>query len=531
MNPSIPAKAVKSDLGLSVSVEYDDCPALHLSPKVTPDRAYCSVAAPDGLKVCSAFCGLARFGGSGEANSVQSICRRLSKPVIQPAPYPGQTPVVNVSAADEGRVVKLEALHCQGVILAMMSKPDTAPTSVGTRIRNWLFGCDSKLCRHNLKAVSRLGYHFSINHGLDGDKVLLDHALLIMSFDGATGASDLGRLTIPESVVDLCLSIGALEAVSQQTIHHVHDSNPEAAADRFRSFWDRFIDFTGHALDKRDREDHNHAHDFYAHDFRWKVLDAAGQPYHHSRLADRLQDFWHDWMRHGKAEKWYYDMWRHWNSGVPEQDHGLPPITAAEQSFKPPANVAKEAAEGLELRRKASPSNKGGLTVKQASEQGIGSGVQRAVDLKNRRNLTLETVKRMSSFFARHEKNKEIDPSNKDTPWNDKGFVAWKLWGGDSGKAWVDSILKGNKVTAENAELTPEKRESRPKREFALPERKAWWLPDVEHALIALQYMQAKRGKPEDYAIVLKEVRRRFGDDPKVKSKLAEVSKMLKENT
>lgn len=30
-------------------------------------------------------------------------------------------------------------------------------------------------------------------------------------------------------------------------------------------------------------------------------------------------------------------------------------------NFKPPKNVAEEAAKGLEYRRKASPSNKGGL--------------------------------------------------------------------------------------------------------------------------------------------------------------------------
>lgn len=524
MNPSIPAQVVKSDKGVSVSVDYDSCPALHLSPKVTPDRAYCSVAMPDGLKVCSAFCGLTRLGGEGGSESKpHSICRRLSKPVMKPAPYPtDKGPVVNVNAADDGRVVSLEALHCQRIILNMMTKPNTAPTAVGTRVREWLFGCDSKLCRHNLKVVSRLGYHFSVNHSLDGDKVVLDHAMLAKSFDGVASESDIGKLSIPESVVDLCLSVSVLEAVSQQRIHHIHDDTPHAAALRFKAFWERFLAFTGYAADERDREDHGHTHDFYAHDFRWKAVDAADQPYHHSRLADRLQDFWHDWILHGIGGK-DVELWRHWTEGVST-------VSAAskEPSFKPPANVAKEAEEGLELRRKASPSNRGGLTVKQAAEQGIGSGVQRAVDLKNRRNISLDTIKRMRNFFSRHEKNKAINPENKDTPWNDKGFVAWKLWGGDSGRAWVESILS-KQVTAENAELTPEKREKRPKREFALPERKAWWLPDVDHALIALQYMQAKRGKAEDYGVVLKEIKRRFGDDSKVKAKLAEVSKMLKE--
>ena len=46
--------------------------------------------------------------------------------------------------------------------------------------------------------------------------------------------------------------------------------------------------------------------------------------------------------------------------------------------FTPPKGVADAAAKGLELRQKASPSNRGGLTPAEASKQGIGSGVQRA---------------------------------------------------------------------------------------------------------------------------------------------------------
>lgn len=109
-------------------------------------------------------------------------------------------------------------------------------------------------------------------------------------------------------------------------------------------------------------------------------------------------------------------------------------------NFKPPASVANAAKKGLEYREKASPSNKGGLTPSEASKQGIGSGVQRAVNLKNRDNVTPETISKMVSFFARHEKNKGIAPKHKGEPWNDKGYVAWLLWGGDPGKAWANKI-------------------------------------------------------------------------------------------
>jgi hypothetical protein len=108
--------------------------------------------------------------------------------------------------------------------------------------------------------------------------------------------------------------------------------------------------------------------------------------------------------------------------------------------FKPPESVADAAKKGLEYREKASPSNKGGLTPAEASEQGIGSGVQRAVNLKNRDNATPETITKMVGFFARHEKNKGVSPENEGKPWNDKGHVAWLLWGGDPGKSWAEKV-------------------------------------------------------------------------------------------
>ena len=109
--------------------------------------------------------------------------------------------------------------------------------------------------------------------------------------------------------------------------------------------------------------------------------------------------------------------------------------------FTPPEGVANAAAKGLELRQKASPSNRGGLTSEEAGKQGIGSGVQRAVNLKNRDTISPKVVKQMRGFLSRSEKSSEISAENKSTPWNDKGYVAWLLWGGDPAKAWTDKII------------------------------------------------------------------------------------------
>ena len=107
--------------------------------------------------------------------------------------------------------------------------------------------------------------------------------------------------------------------------------------------------------------------------------------------------------------------------------------------FKPPKGVAAEAEKGLEYRRK---SGKGGLSSQDAGKEGIGSGVQRAVNLKNRNNIAPDTIQQMLNFFSRHKKNKAISAENRDTPWEDAGYVAWLLWGGDAGLAWATKVKK-----------------------------------------------------------------------------------------
>lgn len=110
---------------------------------------------------------------------------------------------------------------------------------------------------------------------------------------------------------------------------------------------------------------------------------------------------------------------------------------SGKKGYVPPASVAKAAARGLEYRKRAG--GKGGLDVKQASAQGIGSGVQRATNLKNRDAISADTVRRMKAFFDRHAKNKDVAAGKE--PWEDRGHVAWLLWGGDPGRKWANKIV------------------------------------------------------------------------------------------
>ena len=68
-------------------------------------------------------------------------------------------------------------------------------------------------------------------------------------------------------------------------------------------------------------------------------------------------------------------------------------------------------------------------------------GWTRANQLAKKEKLSRSTIARMASF-KRHQKNAEVDPKFKATPWKDAGYVAWLGWGGASGVNWAISKLK-----------------------------------------------------------------------------------------
>ncbi len=100
---------------------------------------------------------------------------------------------------------------------------------------------------------------------------------------------------------------------------------------------------------------------------------------------------------------------------------------AAGINLKPTDTMARNAARGLELRKKY---GRGGTDV----------GVARAVQLRSRENLTPRTVARMVSFFARHGVNEGKNKKPNGEPSNH--YIAWLLWGGDSGRSWANSKWK-----------------------------------------------------------------------------------------
>ena len=105
---------------------------------------------------------------------------------------------------------------------------------------------------------------------------------------------------------------------------------------------------------------------------------------------------------------------------------------------KPTKGMIEEAKKGLEWRKEY---DRGGTMV----------AVARARNIVNNDNLSLDTISRMNSFFARHEVDKEAEgfyPGSDKFP--SAGRIAWALWGGDAGQSWSAKKVEETKNVKAN---------------------------------------------------------------------------------
>jgi len=110
---------------------------------------------------------------------------------------------------------------------------------------------------------------------------------------------------------------------------------------------------------------------------------------------------------------------------------------------KPTKQMMREAKKGLELRKEF---GRGGTEV----------GVARARDIMNGKNLSIETIKRMYSFFSRQEKSIKNGEGFKkgDKGYPSAGKIAWLLWGGEGGFDWAKRKVKEIENVEELTELS-----------------------------------------------------------------------------
>jgi len=107
-------------------------------------------------------------------------------------------------------------------------------------------------------------------------------------------------------------------------------------------------------------------------------------------------------------------------------------VTKAE-GYSPPAGARSAARRAIKFKEDG-----------KATGAGTAVGWTRAGQLARGETISLSTVKRMYSYFSRHEVDKKgKDWGNTANPSN--GYIMWLAWGGDAGFSWSRSIVEREK--------------------------------------------------------------------------------------
>jgi hypothetical protein len=106
------------------------------------------------------------------------------------------------------------------------------------------------------------------------------------------------------------------------------------------------------------------------------------------------------------------------------------------EGYSPPAGARSAARRAIKFKEDG-----------KANGAGTAVGWTRAGQLARGESLSLSTVKRMYSYFSRHEVDKKgKDWGNSANPSN--GYIMWLAWGGDAGFSWSRGIVNREKDKA-----------------------------------------------------------------------------------
>jgi len=113
----------------------------------------------------------------------------------------------------------------------------------------------------------------------------------------------------------------------------------------------------------------------------------------------------------------------------------------AKEGYKPTAGMQSAARRAIKLKEQGKAKGAGTMV-----------GWTRAGQLARGETLSLSTVKRMYSFFSRHEVDKKgKDFNNAENPSN--GKIMWLAWGGDAGFSWSRKIVNREKNMKKSLEI------------------------------------------------------------------------------
>jgi len=106
----------------------------------------------------------------------------------------------------------------------------------------------------------------------------------------------------------------------------------------------------------------------------------------------------------------------------------------SKEGYKPTSGMQSAARRAIKLKEQG-----------KAKGAGTAVGWTRAGQLARGETLSLSTVKRMYSYFSRHEVDKQgKDWDNAESPSN--GKIMWLAWGGDAGFSWSRKIVNREKT-------------------------------------------------------------------------------------
>ena len=113
----------------------------------------------------------------------------------------------------------------------------------------------------------------------------------------------------------------------------------------------------------------------------------------------------------------------------------------AKEGYKPTSGMQSAARRAIKLKEQG-----------KAKGAGTAVGWTRAGQLARGETLSLSTVKRMYSYFSRHEVDKKgKDWDNAENPSN--GKIMWLAWGGDAGFSWSRKIVNREKNMKKSLEV------------------------------------------------------------------------------
>lgn len=101
-----------------------------------------------------------------------------------------------------------------------------------------------------------------------------------------------------------------------------------------------------------------------------------------------------------------------------------------DRKYKPPTDVQAAASRAVKW-----------IEEGRAGQGFTATGRRRAADLAAGKEVSLEIIGRMRSYFARHKVDRQAKGFfDYQAGYPSPGRVAWDAWGGDAGRKWVEEI-------------------------------------------------------------------------------------------